>query len=91
MGGRAFRNKSNDWSSPPATGPVSGYVVVLSFQRAAHLRTHWGTHWAHPCLLRDHLLSFASHLAGRMTGARGQSVLPNNERLTIAEKSYDSQ
>ncbi len=40
-GGRVFCNKSNDWSSPPATGPVSGYVVVLSFQRAAHLRTHW--------------------------------------------------
>jgi hypothetical protein len=80
---------------PPATGPVSGYVVVLSFQRAAHLRTHWGTHWgthwAHPCLLRNHLLTFASHLDGRRTGERGQSVLPNNERLTIAEKSYDSQ
>ena len=72
---------------PPATGPVSGYVVVLSFQRAAHIRTHW----AHPCLLRNHLLTFASHLDGRRTGERDQSVLPNNERLTIAEKSYDSQ
>jgi hypothetical protein len=33
--------------------PVSGHVVTSNCQRPAYLKR---THWAHPCLLRSHLL-----------------------------------
>ena len=87
MGGRAFCNKSNDWSSPPRDRAGVRLRGGAKFSKSRTSKNALGA----PCLLRNHLLSFASHLDGRSTGERGQSVLSNNERLTIAEKSYDFQ
>jgi hypothetical protein len=46
------------------------------------------THWAHPCSLRNHLLTLRAPAVGEgiQSGKSGKSVLFNNEQLTKAEK-----
>jgi hypothetical protein len=68
--------------------PVSGHRSWCGAKLSKSCQSQEDTHWAHPCSLRNHLLTLRASLGGEeiQSGKRGKSVSLNNEQLTMAEK-----
>jgi hypothetical protein len=74
----------DEWQSPPAAGPVSGHLWCQVVKDLYIVRGRLG---ALLLIAQSCAHSAAPSLGvGIQSGKRGQSVLSNNEQLTMAEK-----